>query len=84
MLIIRDANECVMHHRFETKKFWNVKGRKTVKNFLCKCVICKKICGRTMLPPPTPDLPDYRVNVSMFSFQAVGLDFAGPLYIKNY
>ena len=49
-----------------------------------KCVICKKISGRTMLPPPSPNLPDYRVNVSMFSFQAVALDFAEPLYIKNY
>ena len=38
----------------------------------------------TILPPPTPDLPDYRVNVSIFSFQAVGFDFAGLLYVKNY
>ena len=57
---------------------------KTFKNILRKYVICKKICGRTTLPPPTPDLADYRVNVSMLSFQAVGLNFAGPLYVKNY
>ena len=79
MLIIRDAHERVMHHGIETTlscvraKFWIAKGRKTAKNVLYKCVICKKISERTMLPPPTPDLPDYRVNVSVFSFQAVVL-----------
>ena len=90
MLIIRDAHERIMHHGIETTlscvraKFWIVKITKTFKNVLRKCVICKKICVRSMLPPPTLDLPDYRVNVFMFSFQAVGLDFAGPLYVKNY
>ena len=89
MLIIRDAYERVMHHGIETTlicvraKFWMVKGRKTVKNVLRKCVICKKISERTMLPPPTPDLPDYCVNVCMFLFQAVGLNFAQLLYVKN-
>ena len=34
-----------------------------------------------MLPPLTPDLLNYRVNTLMFSFQAVGLDFAGPLHV---
>ena len=35
-----------------------------------------------MLPPETPDLPDFRVN-NVHSFHTVGLDFAGPLYIKR-
>ncbi|XP_065672046.1 uncharacterized protein LOC136089882 [Hydra vulgaris] len=65
-------------------RFWIIKGKKTVKNVLRKCVICKKINGTTVLPPSTPDLPDYCVNVSMFSFQAVGVDYVGPLYVKNY
>ena len=35
-----------------------------------------------MLPPESPDLPDFRVN-SVHSFHTVGLDYAGPLYVKN-
>ncbi|XP_065642877.1 uncharacterized protein LOC136074482 [Hydra vulgaris] len=84
VLIIRDTHVLFMHHGIEMTlsqvraRFWIIKGRKTVKNFLRKCVICKKISGRTILPPPTPDLPDYCVNVSIFSFQSVGVDFVGP------
>ena len=35
-----------------------------------------------MLHPPTPDIPDYRVNASMFSLQAIGFDFAEPIHVK--
>ena len=89
MLIIRDVHERVMHHGIETTlscvnaKFWIVKGRKTVKNVLGKCVICKKI-SEEQCYPPTLDLPGYCVNACMFSFQAVGLDYTGPLHVKNY
>ena len=89
MLIIRDAYERVMHHRIETTlscvraKFCIVK-EKIIKNVFRKCVICKKISRIAILPPPTPNLSDYRVNVFMFLFQAVGLDFAGPSNVKKY
>ena len=76
-----------MHHSIETMlscvraNFLIIKGRKTVGNVRRNCVICKKISEGTMLPPLTPDLSDYRVNVSMLSFQAVGLELL-DLYIK--
>ena len=87
-LIIIDAHEKVLHHGIETtlncirSKFWIVRGRKAVKGVLRKCVTCRRYQGRTMLPPESPDLPDYRVN-SLFAFQFTGLDYAGPLYIKT-
>ena len=63
--------------------FWIVRGRKTVKDVLRKCVTCKRFQGKCLPPPESPDLPDYRVNGLNNSYQATGLDFAGPLYIKN-
>ena len=35
-----------------------------------------------MVPPSSPDLPDYRINHLMNLFHATGLDFAEPLTIK--
>ena len=87
-MIILDSHERVLHHGIETtlsdvrSKFWIVKGRKAVKSVLRKCVTCRRYQGRPLLPPETPDLPDYRVN-TLYAFQCTGLDYAGPLFIKN-
>jgi hypothetical protein len=88
-LVILDAHETTMHHGVETtlarirSKYWIVKGRKSVKEVLRKCVICTRYQGRPMRPPSSPDLPDYRVDHSAHAFQATGLDFAGPLFVKG-
>ena len=67
-LIVLGAHNIVMHHCVEStsmvestlnhlrSNFWIIKGRKTVKDILRKCVLCKKIQGRTMLSPDSPDL----------------------------
>ena len=36
-----------------------------------------------MRGPPNPDLTSCRVNLSRYAFQATGLDFAGPLFVKG-
>ena len=88
ILIIRDAHDRVLHHGVETTlsfirmKYWILKGRKTVKEVVRKCIICKRYQGRVMSAPETADLPEFRVNGSR-SFETVGVDFAGPLYLKN-
>lgn len=87
-LIVLDAHEQVMHHGVEStlcylrSKYWLVKGRRTVKEIIRRCVVCKRFQGRVLVPPSTPDLPDFRINYSI-SFQAVGLDYAGPLFVKD-
>ena len=87
-LLIIDAHENVFHQGIEAtlnyirSKFWLIKGRKTVKNVLRKCVTCKRFQAKTLIPPGSPDLPDFRVN-STYCFQYTGLDYAGPLFVKD-
>ncbi|CAB4000781.1 PREDICTED: uncharacterized protein LOC100197852 [Paramuricea clavata] len=78
-----------MHHGVETtlarirSKYWIVEGRRSVKQMLRKCVVCTRVQGLPMRAPPSPDLPDFRVDHSGHAFQATGLDFAGPLFVKG-
>ena len=87
-LIILQTHEDLLHNGVEAtltklrKEFWIVKGRKTVKDILRSCVICKRYQGKGLVAPMSPDLPDYRLEMS-HSFQATGLDYAGPLFVKD-
>ena len=87
-MVILDSHERVLHRVIETKlnevrsKFWIFKGQKAVKSLLRKCVTCRWYQGRPLLPPETPDLPDYRVII-LHAFQCTGLYYAGPLLMKN-
>ncbi|XP_057317566.1 uncharacterized protein LOC130662675 [Hydractinia symbiolongicarpus] len=89
-LVIWDAHQHVMHHGIEStlvyvrKMFWIVKGRKSVKNVIRKSVICIRFQGRTLRPPTSPDLPEFRIDSFSKSFNCTGLDFAGSLFYRNY
>ena len=63
-------------------KYWII-GKQAVKNILRKCVICNKFNSRTLLPPPTPALPKYRVSNDVPFFEVAGIDYAGPVFVKN-
>ena len=88
-LVIQDAHEASMHHGVESTlarvraTYWIVKERRSVKEVLRKCGICKQYQGRPMCAPASPDLPQSRIDHSGFAFQATGLDFAGPLFMKE-
>ena len=81
-LIVFDAHEKVYHSGFEATlarlrhRYCIYKGRKSAKDILRRCVICKKFQGRALLPPLSPDLPYYRVQYLMSPFNTTGLDFA--------
>ena len=45
-------------------------------------MICKKMLEKAFSTPPTPPLPTSRVSDDL-AFTKVGVDFAGPLYVKN-
>jgi len=53
-----------------------------VKKILRKCFVCRRLEGKPFCEPPTAPLPEYRVS-EVPPFSNVGVDFAGPLYIKD-
>ena len=62
--------------------FWVVKGRQAVKTVIGKCSVCKKIEGRSYAVPQSPPLPEFRLS-DEFAFSRVGVDFAGPMYVRD-
>ncbi|XP_065058886.1 uncharacterized protein LOC135686560 [Rhopilema esculentum] len=87
-LIVRDCHERVMHCLVRgtlaelRARFWVTKARQFVKKVLHSCFVCRKLEGRPYQPPPTAQMPDFRVKESI-PFANVGIDFAGPLYVKS-
>ena len=87
-LLIREAHNNVYHNGVKEtlselrSRFWIVKGRQIVKKLLKKCFVCKKLEGLAYPPPATSDLPDFRVGASR-AFETVGVDFCGPVYVKD-
>ena len=75
-IMCRSVESILAHLR---TNYWIVRGRKTVKNLLYKCTICKRYQGKTITPPASPDLPDFRLSFN--AFNATGLDYAGPLNV---
>ena len=63
-------------------KYWFKGGQNTVKSIIRKCVACRLIQAKCVQPPPTPLLPEHRVSYD-FPFQHVGVDYAGPLYVRD-
>ena len=62
--------------------FWVVKGRQAVKTVIGKCSVCKKIEGRSYSVPHSPPFPEFRLS-DEFAFSRVGVDFAGPMYVRD-
>ena len=87
-LVINECHLKVLHNGVRDtlkelrSKFWVTKGRQTVKNVIGKCSVCKKIEGRSYAVPPPPPLPEFRLS-DEFAFTRVGVDFAGPVFVKD-
>ncbi|XP_035227536.1 uncharacterized protein LOC118199725 [Stegodyphus dumicola] len=63
------------------EKYWILNGRKTVKNIVANCTICKRYSSRNMETICAP-LPENRVKDATV-FQITGVDMAGPLFLKE-
>ena len=64
------------------RRFWLPSARQVVKAILRKCVICRYQESKPYPLPPSPPLPDFRLN-STKPFQVVGIDFTGHLIVKT-
>lgn len=63
-------------------QYWIPQGRSAVKRVLSKCLVCRKVAGGPYRVPPSPDLPDFRVQPSQ-PFSSTGLDYMGPLFVRS-
>ena len=87
-LVVEDCHRRVYHYMVNAtlaelrSRFWVSKGRKFVKKVLKRCFICRKLEAKPFQSPPTAAMPDYRVTQAA-PFSNVGIDFAGPLYVKE-
>jgi hypothetical protein len=64
------------------QKFWIVKGQSEVRRVLSKCMECKKRNGPLGAQIMAP-LPEARVTPSEYPFAKVGIDYFGPLTVKQ-
>ena len=89
ILVVRRAHQRVVHSGVKDtltevrSQYWIPQGRSFVRRYINKCVICRRYAASHYRPPPPPPLPEFRVKQS-FPFSAVGVDFAGPLLIKQF
>ena len=87
-MIIWDAHEEVMHSGVHSTlnrvrlKYWILRGRQSVAKVVKRCTLCKLSKLRCIKPTVLSNLPGYRV-CSEHPYQKTGLDFAGPLLVKN-
>ncbi|XP_054709054.1 uncharacterized protein LOC129218752 [Uloborus diversus] len=63
------------------EKYWIVRGRQNVKRIIRKCIICQRFNSRPMQQDIAP-LPSARIEKSN-PFDVIGVDYAGPLFVKN-
>ena len=87
-LVVRDAHQRVKHNGIRDtlttirERFWILRGREVVTHVLRRCVVCRKVEGKSYGLPSLPDLPPFRVADDP-PFTNVGLDFAGPLFARE-
>ena len=87
-LLIMDVHESVGHLGQEyvltnlRQKYWIVKGRAAVRRVLGNCLTCRKQ-NATKGQQVMADLPDDRLIPDEPPFSYVGIDFFGPLYLKQ-
>ncbi|XP_058446352.1 uncharacterized protein LOC131427302 [Malaya genurostris] len=62
------------------QRFWPLRGRELARSIVHRCVTCVRARPRSM-EQLMGDLPPVRVNKA-FPFENVGVDFAGPVFLK--
>ena len=87
-LLILSYHSKTMHGGLQTvacqlrQRFVFFKMLRTVRSCIRNCVICRKAYLQSYCQP-TPSLPKFRVNAGSRVFEAIGLDYTGPLYVKE-
>uniref|UniRef100_A0A1X7VS76 Integrase zinc-binding domain-containing protein n=1 Tax=Amphimedon queenslandica TaxID=400682 RepID=A0A1X7VS76_AMPQE len=88
LLVVRRAHQRVGHSGVKDtltevrSRYWIPQGRSFVRQYIRRCVVCRRYNASSYKSPSAPPLPESRVQQS-FPFSAVGVDYAGPLWIKQ-
>ena len=87
-LLIYEAHERVGHLgitsvvTFLRQNYWIPRIRQRAKWILGRCVVCKKVQGRSYKKPIEPQLPSIRINEAR-PFSVCGVDYTGALNVKG-
>ena len=87
-LLVRSVHERQLHAGVRDtvvalrKRFWLPSARSEISRVLKQCVTCRYQKGGAYKLPPSPPLPDFRLNM-VKPFSTVGIDFTGHLMVKN-
>eukprot|EP00795_Rhopilema_esculentum_P003860 gene3860-15157_t len=87
-LILARCHECMRHIGVKEiltelrSRCGIVRKWEKVRKFLGSCVKCKRIQGKTYNVSTEPDLPDFLTDVG-HPFAKIGIDYAGPIFVKN-
>ena len=88
LLVVRDSHVSVGHNKTKEtlnhlrQSYWIPKGRSLVRTVINKCQLCKIFEGQKCRYPDAPILPKERLDQN-FAFTNIGLDYAGPVHIRN-
>ena len=88
LIIVRDHRSLLHQGVAQTlakvrKEHWVVQGRAAVRKVVRQCLICIHWEGGPFKTPPFAPLPEYVTTANTPPFTYVGLDYIGPLLIKD-
>ena len=63
-------------------EFWISQCRNIVRKFIHECSLCRRFEGKAYEYPKSGPLPEARVSDDN-AFSRIGIDYAGPVYVKN-
>lgn len=87
VLLVQRAHQQLLHAGARDtlvqlrEKYWIVRGRQLVKSVVRSCVVCRRFSA-TGIDAATGLLPPDRTTKAD-PFEVVGIDFAGPLFVKQ-
>ncbi|XP_011702045.1 PREDICTED: uncharacterized protein LOC105458437 [Wasmannia auropunctata] len=87
-IILRDRHEKLLHCPPEQllhdirQRFWPISGRREVRKITRRCIKCYRF-NPTTIEVKMGDLPAVRVSGSNRPFATTGIDYAGPLQIRE-